>query len=85
MRTRPWTRILAGVVGTLALSATPSLAESWPQRMVRFIVPGSAGTSTDIIARIFADRLTARWGHPVIVEDRLTCNMGVRRGALVNL
>src|SRR5207245_877099 len=48
----------------------PSLAQTWPQRSVRFILPLGPGSGTDIGARLFADRLSARWGQPVVVENR---------------
>lgn len=54
----------------LALSPTPLTAEAWPQRTVRVIVPLPAGSPTDIAARWCAERLAARWGKPVIVENR---------------
>jgi tripartite-type tricarboxylate transporter receptor subunit TctC len=37
---------------------------------VRFIVPLPPGTSTDLVARLFADRLSERWRQPVVVENR---------------
>jgi tripartite-type tricarboxylate transporter receptor subunit TctC len=37
---------------------------------VRIILPLSAGTATDVAARLFAQGLSARWHHPVIVENR---------------
>ncbi|HLH95921.1 MAG TPA: tripartite tricarboxylate transporter substrate binding protein [Xanthobacteraceae bacterium] len=43
---------------------------SWPQRTVRFILPLGAGSGSDIGARLFAERLAARWGQPVVVENR---------------
>jgi tripartite-type tricarboxylate transporter receptor subunit TctC len=52
-----------------ALSAA-SAQTSWPQRNVRFIVPLGPGSGADIGARLFADRLSARWGKPVVVENR---------------
>ncbi len=58
------------ILGALALSAAPSSAEPWPQRTVRFIVPLPPGTSTDLVARLFADRLSERWRQPVAVENR---------------
>jgi hypothetical protein len=42
----------------------------WPQRTVRIILPLPAGTATDTAARLFAQGLSARWGQPVIVENR---------------
>src|SRR5712672_3617218 len=68
--------LVAGLVAGLALPATPSLAQApspaqaWPQRPVRFIVPLGPGSGADIGARLVADRLSARWGKPVVVENR---------------
>lgn len=62
--------LAAGLLGLLALTAQPAHADAWPQRPVRLIVPLGAGSATDLTARLFADRLTARWGQPVIVDNR---------------
>jgi tripartite-type tricarboxylate transporter receptor subunit TctC len=56
-------------ISALIATAIPSLAQSWPQRTVRVIVPNPAGVSMDIIARLFAERLATRWGQPVIIEN----------------
>src|SRR5258708_5975305 len=63
-----------------ALLAAPALiatraraqtsAQSWPQRPVKFIVPFGPGAGVDIGARLLADRLLARWGKPVVIENR---------------
>jgi len=45
-------------------------SQPWPQRAVRFVVPLGPGSGADIGARLFADRLAARWGKPVVVENR---------------
>src|SRR6202142_4546401 len=45
-------------------------AADWPTRPVRFIVTLGAGSGVDITARLFADKLSARWGQPVVVENR---------------
>lgn len=42
----------------------------WPQRAVHLIVPFGAGSATDVTARLFAERLSTRWGRPVVVENR---------------
>jgi len=54
----------------LFLSAAPLEAQGWPQRTVKFILPLGPGSGADIGARLFADRLSARWGQPVVVENR---------------
>jgi tripartite-type tricarboxylate transporter receptor subunit TctC len=48
----------------------PSSAESWPQRQVRIVVPIGAATVTDVAARLYAERLAARWKQPVVIENR---------------
>jgi tripartite-type tricarboxylate transporter receptor subunit TctC len=58
------------LLGTPALSIKPSQAEPWPQRTVTLITPSAVGTATDFAARLFANGLSARWGKPVIVENR---------------
>jgi tripartite-type tricarboxylate transporter receptor subunit TctC len=50
--------------------ALPASAQSWPTRNVRFIIPLGAGSGVDITARLFADKLSQRWGQPVIVENK---------------
>ena len=57
---------------TLLASAAPSLAQTpaWPTRPVRFIIPLGPGSGVDITARVFADKLSAKWGQPVVVENK---------------
>ena len=54
----------------LVLSATSAAAQNWPQRPVKFLVTLGAGAGVDIGTRLLADRLSARWGQPVVVENR---------------
>jgi tripartite-type tricarboxylate transporter receptor subunit TctC len=51
-------------------SSLPSMSQSWPQRTVRFIVPLPPGSGMDLSARVVAERLSLRWGQPVVVENR---------------
>jgi tripartite-type tricarboxylate transporter receptor subunit TctC len=52
------------------LSAAQSQVQRWPQRPVKFIVPLGPGAGVDIGARLLSDRLPARWGKPVVIENR---------------
>ncbi len=64
--------VISALCAGLALlaAASPSSAQPWPQRNVRFIVPLGPGSGADITARLLADRLAARWGKAVVVENR---------------
>lgn len=67
--TKQWTQAaMLAIVITLAVTSL-SLADVWPQRTVRVIVPNPAGVGMDLVARIFAERLSGRWGRPVIIEN----------------
>ena len=50
--------------------APPAHAQEYPNRPIRIIVPYPAGGTADLMPRIFAERLAAKWGQPVLVEDR---------------
>ena len=55
----------------LAIAAPDGFAaDAWPKRPVRFISSFPSGGGIDAAARLYADRLAARWGQPVIVENR---------------
>jgi tripartite-type tricarboxylate transporter receptor subunit TctC len=62
--------IAAAALLAVVLSAAPSAAQTWPQRTVKIILPLGPGSGADIGARLLAEKLAARWGHPVVVENR---------------
>ena len=53
-----------------ALAPTPTAAQSYPARTVSIVVPFGAGSITDGMARVLADKLGPMWKHTVIVENR---------------
>jgi tripartite-type tricarboxylate transporter receptor subunit TctC len=66
-------RILIGtalVLWCLPLGSLPSTAQGWPTRSVRVLLPIGAGSGADIGARLIAEKLAAKWGQPVVVENR---------------
>jgi len=54
----------------LCAAQTAAWAQTWPAKTVRFIVPFTPGSGTDIMARTVSDKLTAQLGQPVVVENR---------------
>ena len=66
-----WTILAFVVFATLSLLPGPcNAADAWPSRTVHFIVTLGPGSGVDIGARLVADKLSARWGQPVVVENR---------------
>lgn len=59
------------VLAAIAIFATSaSQAQSWPVKPVRFILSQPPGTGPDILARLYAEKLSAVWNQPVVVENR---------------
>ena len=54
----------------LLLTASPALAEDFPNRPVRFVVPFSAGGPTDTAARLIAEPLQRQLGQTIVIENR---------------
>jgi tripartite-type tricarboxylate transporter receptor subunit TctC len=55
----------------LAAASTGAVAQdNYPSRIIRIIVPVPPGTAPDILPRMIADKLAARWSEPVVVENR---------------
>lgn len=52
------------------LAAVPAIAQDWPARPIRLVVPFTPGTGQDIIARTIGPKITERLGQPVIIENR---------------
>jgi tripartite-type tricarboxylate transporter receptor subunit TctC len=70
MRLRYLFGFVLALVIAAAVTVTASADTKWPVRPVRFIVTLGAGSGADIGARLLADRLSQRWGQPVIVDNR---------------
>jgi len=53
-----------------ALFAPPALAQDYPDRPVKIIVPFAAGGTADAVPRLVGDWLSRKWGQPVVIENR---------------
>jgi tripartite-type tricarboxylate transporter receptor subunit TctC len=63
-------RAILGTVAVILLAATAARAQTYPTAPVRVLVPFGAGGATDVLARVFADRLQQRMGQSFTVENR---------------
>src|SRR5262245_38079329 len=64
--------MIALVIGLVASvsGVTAASAQTYPQRPVKFILPFGPAAGTDITARLLGEKLAARWGKPVVIENR---------------
>ena len=58
------------ISAVLVLATQPALAQHWPARTVRIIVPYAAGGNTDYTARTVGAKLAGMWGQQVVVDNR---------------
>ncbi len=84
-------RLVLGISVVLAIAlplAAPARAQDaaarWPEKPVRLIVPFPAGSSTDIVARIVAQKLALRLGAQVIIDNRSGASGGIGAEALAH-
>jgi tripartite-type tricarboxylate transporter receptor subunit TctC len=77
-----WRRAAAGLAA-LCLLTGPALAQDYPNKPIRLIVPFAPGGVTDTGARVVAERLGARLGQQVVVDNRpgASGNIGTQMGA----
>jgi tripartite-type tricarboxylate transporter receptor subunit TctC len=77
-------RFVGGAAASFAIAAPRiSLAQSYPSRTIRVIVPFAAGGPSDIIARIVADAIQPRLGQSVVIDNRAGggANIGIGQAA----
>ncbi len=63
-------KVAAAVAVSLLITAGTVLAQAYPNRLVKVVVPFAAGGGTDVMARIISQKLTEAWSQPVVVENR---------------
>jgi tripartite-type tricarboxylate transporter receptor subunit TctC len=77
------------MVGALALAvhaiaATAALAQQWPTHPVRFVLPFGPGSGADTAARLISDKLSQKWGQPIIIDGKPGADGLLSLGAVVS-
>ena len=67
----------------LCLAAVPAAAADYPSRAIKMVVPFAPGGGTDVLGRIIAQRLSDKWGQPVVVENQPGASGGIGTKAFV--
>ena len=59
------------LLSAISLSPSESISQDrWPSKPVRMVVPFAPGGSTDVLARMLGQKLSERWGQPVVIENK---------------
>ncbi len=65
---------LLGIAFALFCFTSAAQAQTWPAKPVRIVVAYPPGGGIDVLARQLAEKLTAQWGQPVVVENKPGAN-----------
>jgi tripartite-type tricarboxylate transporter receptor subunit TctC len=74
---------LAAGAAVLPAFSRVARAQAYPTRTVRVIVPGAAGNTIDILARLIGQRLSERLGQPFVIENRPGAGTNIGTEAVV--
>ena len=74
----------AGLAAAGSVLSRPALAQAYPARPVRLVIPFNAGGSTDIVGRIMCQWLTERLGQSFVVENKPGAGTNIATQLVVN-
>ena len=70
MRSNWFSRLIFLSSLSLGCASYPAVAQDFPVKPVRWIIPYSAGASNDVVARLLAQKLSQLWAQPIVIENR---------------
>ena len=75
--------LAAAVAAGASFAAGAASAQQWPTRAVKIITPQPPGTGIDVSCRVFAEKLSQRWGQAAVVENRPGADGAIGVGAFI--
>src|SRR6185437_16187811 len=60
----------AGAAAATAVLQRTALAQAWPVRSIKAMIPFTAGSTVDVVGRIALDQVAAQLGQPIVIENR---------------
>lgn len=77
--------LLSAVALTLGSASAPAAAQDdYPSRPIRIVIPLATGGNVDLLSRLIAEKMSAAWGQPVIVESKPGANTMLATTAVAN-
>ena len=70
IRSNCYRRLISLTALSLGCILHTATAQDFPVKPVRWIIPYSAGASNDVVARLLAQKLSQKWGQPIVIENR---------------
>jgi tripartite-type tricarboxylate transporter receptor subunit TctC len=70
MESKMHRNLFAAILVATSVGAAPTLAQDFPTKPIKIVLPVPAGSALDVATRAIADQLTARWGQQVLIEAR---------------
>src|SRR3954464_7056530 len=83
-KARIWFAVIVALCAAVSGLASSAHALDWPTRPVTVIVPLAAGGNTDMMARLGAQRLSAKFGQPFVVENRPSAGGAIGTGQVAS-
>ncbi len=65
-----WKAAVCALVASAAMASAGAIAQTWPNRAIRVVVPWPPGGVVDVMARIMTTRMSADLGQPILIEHR---------------
>ena len=66
--------LAAGGIAPLAAASGEAMAQKYPVKSVRLVLPFAAGSAVDNLARLYAQKMSENWGQQVLVDNRMGAN-----------